>query len=71
MGCMGVPQFDPHAGPPAYMYVRVANHLAAQIEAGDLAAGNRLPSEAPWPTPTRSRSAPSGRPSMNSAAVGS
>jgi DNA-binding GntR family transcriptional regulator len=40
-----VPEFDPHAGPPAYMYVRVANHLAARIEAGDLAAGHRLPSE--------------------------
>jgi len=42
---MGVPQFDPHAGGPAYMYVRVADHLAAQISAGELAPGDRLPSE--------------------------
>jgi GntR family transcriptional regulator len=42
---MGVPPFDPHAGGPAYMYVRVADHLAARISAGELAPGYRLPSE--------------------------
>jgi GntR family transcriptional regulator len=42
---MGVPPFDPHAGPPAYMYTRVADHLAARISAGELAPGYRLPSE--------------------------
>ena len=42
---MGVPPFDPRAGGPAYMYVRVADHLAARISAGELAPGYRLPSE--------------------------
>jgi GntR family transcriptional regulator len=42
---MGAPQFDPHAGGPAYMYVRVADHLAARISAGELAPWHRLPSE--------------------------
>lgn len=42
---MGVPAFDPHSGPPGYLYVRVADHLAARIESGELAAGYRLPSE--------------------------
>ena len=42
---MGVPPFDPHAGGPAYMYVRVADHLAARISAGELVPGYRLPSE--------------------------
>jgi len=42
---MAVPPFDPHSGPPAYLYVRVADHLAARISAGELAPGYRLPSE--------------------------
>lgn len=42
---MAVPPFDPHAGPPAYLYVRVADHLAARISAAELAPGYRLPSE--------------------------
>jgi GntR family transcriptional regulator len=42
---MGVPAFDPRSGPPAYLYVRVADHLAARISAGELAPGYRLPSE--------------------------
>ncbi|HUL25171.1 MAG TPA: winged helix-turn-helix domain-containing protein [Streptosporangiaceae bacterium] len=42
---MAVPPFDPHSGPPAYLYVQVADHLAARISAGELAPGYRLPGE--------------------------
>ena len=41
----GVPPFDPDAGEPAYVYVRVADHMAARIAAGELPAGSRLPGE--------------------------
>jgi len=41
----GVPPFDPAAGEPAYVYARVADHLAARISAGELAPGARLPGE--------------------------
>lgn len=40
-----VPKWDPQGGGPAYTYARVADHLAARIEAGELAPGARLPSE--------------------------
>lgn len=40
-----VPEFDPDAGGPAYTYVRVADHVAARIGAGELATGARLPGE--------------------------
>jgi DNA-binding GntR family transcriptional regulator len=40
-----VPRFDPEAGGPAYVYARVADHLAARIEAGELTEGARLPAE--------------------------
>jgi GntR family transcriptional regulator len=40
-----VPDFDPEAGGPAYTYVRVADHIAARIAAGELAPGARLPAE--------------------------
>lgn len=40
-----VPEFDPDAGGPGYVYVRVADHVAARIDAGDLAPGARLPGE--------------------------
>jgi GntR family transcriptional regulator len=43
--CTAVPPFDPHSGPPAYLYMRVADHLAARISAGELAPGYRLPGE--------------------------
>lgn len=42
---MSVPPFDPHAGPPAYVWSKVADHLAARIEAGELPSGARLPGE--------------------------
>lgn len=40
-----VPRFDPEAGPPAYLYARMADHLTARITAGELAVGARLPGE--------------------------
>src|SRR5260370_29576429 len=40
-----VPQWDPDAGGPAYVYMRVADHIATRIAAGDLPAGARLPAE--------------------------
>lgn len=40
-----VPEFDPEAGGPAYMYARVADHIAARIAAGELVKGARLPGE--------------------------
>ena len=40
-----VPEFDPEGGGPAYTYVKVADHLAARIAAGQLAPGSRLPAE--------------------------
>ena len=40
-----VPQWDPDAGGPAYVYMRVADHIAARIAAGDLPADARLPGE--------------------------
>lgn len=42
---MGVPRFNPHAGPPTYLYVKVADHLQARIDAGELAPGHRLQGE--------------------------
>lgn len=41
----GVPPFDPGAEGPAYVYMRMADHLAARITAGDLSPGSRLPGE--------------------------
>lgn len=41
----GVPRFDPEAGEPAYIYSRVADHIAARIAAGELPPGARLPGE--------------------------
>jgi DNA-binding GntR family transcriptional regulator len=41
----GVPPFDPGAAGPAYVYVRMADHIAARIAAGDLPPGSRLPGE--------------------------
>lgn len=40
-----IPRWDPDAGGPAYVYMRVADHLAARIAAGNLPADARLPAE--------------------------
>jgi len=40
-----IPQWDPDTGGPAYVYMRVADHIAARIAAGDLPAEARLPAE--------------------------
>jgi GntR family transcriptional regulator len=40
-----IPQWDPDAGGPAYVYMRLADHIAARITAGDLPAEARLPAE--------------------------
>lgn len=40
-----VPPFDPDADEPAYVYARVADHIAARIAAGELTPGSRLPGE--------------------------
>lgn len=40
-----VPPFNPDEDVPEYVYVRVANHIAARIAAGELPPGTRLPAE--------------------------
>ncbi|WP_043623644.1 winged helix-turn-helix domain-containing protein [Nonomuraea candida] len=40
-----VPAFDPDAAGPGYVYVQVADHIAARVEAGELTPGTRLPGE--------------------------
>jgi GntR family transcriptional regulator len=40
-----VPDFDATANEAAYLWARVAEHIAARIEAGELAPGARLPGE--------------------------
>ena len=40
-----VPKFDAASLGPVYVYIAVADHIAARIEAGELAAGARLPAE--------------------------
>lgn len=40
-----VPKFDPDAGQPGYVYMRVADHVAARVTAGELQQGARLPGE--------------------------
>lgn len=42
---MGVQKFDPDAGQPGYVYMRVADHIAARIDADELQRGVRLPGE--------------------------
>jgi len=41
----GVPPFNPASGEPAYVYARMADHIAARIAAGELPPGSRLPGE--------------------------
>lgn len=40
-----VPKFDAAALGPVYVYIAVADHIAARIEAGELTTGSRLPAE--------------------------
>jgi DNA-binding GntR family transcriptional regulator len=40
-----IPPFDAEHSEPAYLYVRMADHLEARINAGDIAPGARLPGE--------------------------
>jgi DNA-binding GntR family transcriptional regulator len=40
-----VPRFDVTALGPVYVYIGVADHIAARIQAGELPAGARLPAE--------------------------
>ena len=40
-----IPRWEPDAGGPAYVYMRMADHLAARIAAGGLPADARLPAE--------------------------
>lgn len=40
-----VPKFDPDAGQPGYVYMRVVEHVVARIDAGELRSGVRLPGE--------------------------
>jgi GntR family transcriptional regulator len=40
-----VPRFDANALGPVYVYIGVANHIAARIDAGELPVGARLPAE--------------------------
>jgi len=40
-----VPPFDPEYEGPEYQYVRVADHLAARMAAGELRPGGRLQPE--------------------------
>jgi GntR family transcriptional regulator len=40
-----VPPYDPEAAGPAYTYVRVADHLAARLAAGEFPPNSMLPGE--------------------------
>lgn len=42
---MTVPAFDPAAAGPTYLYVAVADHIAARVDAGELERGALLPNE--------------------------
>lgn len=48
MRCMAqtdVPRWDPEGGPPGYLYVKLADHIAALIAAGALQPDSMLPNE--------------------------
>ena len=40
-----IPEFDPASIGPDYLYVAMADHIAARIEAGELTPDARLPAE--------------------------
>ncbi|WP_129668164.1 winged helix-turn-helix domain-containing protein [Phytoactinopolyspora endophytica] len=42
---MSVPEFDPNAGGPGYLYLKLADFLAELIEAQHLKPNSRLPGE--------------------------
>lgn len=42
---MSVPKWDPAEVGTAYIYVAMADHVAARIEAGELTSGTQLPNE--------------------------
>ncbi|WP_041442915.1 GntR family transcriptional regulator [Thermomonospora curvata] len=42
---MSVPPFQADPEGPTYVYVQVADHIAARVAAGDLVPGQRLPAE--------------------------
>ena len=45
MAQTGVPRWDPESGPPGYLYVKLADHIAALIAAGILPPDSMLPNE--------------------------
>jgi GntR family transcriptional regulator len=45
MADSGVPEWHPDPSAPGYLYVRLADHIAARIAAGGLPPGARLPRE--------------------------
>lgn len=45
MGDTGVPEWDPEDNRPGYLYLRLADHIAARIAAGELPPGARFPNE--------------------------
>ena len=56
---MAVPPFE--RDPLQLAYVQVAGHIAARIEAGELAPGARLPRSGSWLPSTGSRTTRCGR----------
>lgn len=42
---MGDSEFDPKAGAPGYLYLKLADHLAGLIDSEELKSGSRLPGE--------------------------
>lgn len=42
---ISVSRFEPDPDSPVYLYLQVADHVAARIETGELPSGARLPAE--------------------------